>query len=456
MTDQGSNQKTKRKSLKNIKSGLISRSLSLAKLTVGAGASLAGRKVKSFLQNNSTDSEKKQELWRSFLQDQARTWADELGELKGSLMKAGQMLSILGEHFLPPEVNQSLKTLQNDSPPVDWDRMKKILEKQLPLEALEEIEIEEQALASASLGQVHRARIKATGQSIVLKIQYPGVDRAIESDIKAIRQFLNLLKIAPIEGSLEPVLSELKEMLRQETDYEYEVQLMARYRSLLKDDPRFIIPQFIPRYSSQKVIAMSFERGLKADDPLVQALPQERRNRLALNFLELYFKEIFEWRFLQTDPHLGNYRLRLDPGGTDRIVLFDFGATKEFNAAFMAKYKLLVKNLVVNQEQVKQTCLDFGFIKPDDDPKLVELFISLSFETVEPFEGGVYDWKKTDLPQRITQGAFKLAQGYPLRTPPQEFLFLNRKTAGVFIFLSVLGAQINSRDLILKYLNRAD
>ena len=304
MTDQGSSQKTKRKSLRNIKSGLISRSLSLAKLTVGAGASLAGRKVKSFRQNNSTDSEKKQELWKSFLQDQARTWAEELGELKGSLMKAGQMLSILGEHFLPPEVNQSLKTLQNDSPPVDWDRMKKILEKQLPLEVLAELEIEEQALASASLGQVHRARIKATGQSIVLKIQYPGVDRAIESDIKAIRQFLNLLKIAPIEGSLEPVLSELKEMLRQETDYEYEVQLMARYRSLLKDDPRFIIPQFFSRYSSQKVIAMSFERGLKADDPLVQALPQERRNRLALNFLELYFKEIFEWRFLQTDPHL--------------------------------------------------------------------------------------------------------------------------------------------------------
>ncbi len=438
----------KQKTIKNIKSGFLSRSLSLAKLTVGAGASLATQKVSNFLKNK----EERDEAWIKYLTSQAQIFSKELGELKGSLMKAGQMLSVLGEHFLPPEVNNYLKTLQNDTPSMEWSQIKNILEKQLGPELLKELEIETEALACASLGQVHRARIKETGASIVLKIQYPGVDKAINSDIKAIKNFLNLIKVFPIDGSLDSVLEEMKEMLIQEMDYQYEVRLMEKYRELLKKDSRYIVPKYFSRYSSTKIIAMSFERGLKADDPLIQSLSQERRNRLSSHFLELYFKEIFQWRFIQTDPHLGNYRLRIDPSGQDQIVLFDFGATKEFGEDFMLNYKKLIRSLVTQNEEFEEACYNLDFLKKNDNPEFVQIFKKLSYETVEPFGPEVYDWKKTDLPRRITDGAIKMVKEFPLRTPPRELLFLNRKTAGVFIFLSVLGAKLEARTLLMQYL----
>src|SRR5690606_19398227 len=118
------------------------------------------------------------------LQNQAALLSNELGELKGSLMKAGQMLSMYGEHFLPPEANALLKSLQQDSRPLLWEAIEPHLKKYLPEEKLAELEIEKDALACASLGQVHRARIKATGEMICLKIQYPQVDKAIDSDLK--------------------------------------------------------------------------------------------------------------------------------------------------------------------------------------------------------------------------------------------------------------------------------
>ncbi len=432
--------------------GLLSRSFSLAKLTVGAGTQLAAHKVKTLMHGPQKSHEAKAEDWKNFLIEQSRRFSGEIGELKGSLMKAGQMLSVVGEHFLPAEVNEELKRLQNDSPPVEWDSIYQILVRELGVERLAELEIEKESLASASLGQVHRARIKATGQSIVLKIQYPGVDQVIESDIKAIRHFLGLLQIFPVEGSLEPILDEIKEMLRQETQYDHEIQLMEKYRKSLGDDPRFVIPVVLPFFCSKKVIAMTYERGLKADDPLVQSLSQERRNRLAVSFLDLFFKEVFQWHFVQTDPHLGNYRLRLDPAGGDRIVLLDFGATKAFSAPFMAQYLQLVQSLVLEPHRVTDICYQLGFLKAEDDPRLIELFRDLTLATVEPFSGVEYDWKRTDLPDRLTQGALEIARRYPLRTPPREFLFLNRKTAGVFVFLSVLGAKISTRELILRYL----
>ncbi len=441
-------EKKKPKTIKSIKSGFLTRGFSLAKLTVGAGASLATQKVTSFLKNKAD----RDEAWLQYLSSQAQIFSKELGELKGSLMKVGQMLSVLGEHFLPPEVNNYLKTLQNDTPAMEWPKIKKILDEQIGEIVLSELEIETEALASASLGQVHRARIKKTGASIVLKIQYPGIDKAINSDIKAIKNFLTLIKVVPIEGSLDEILIELKEMLIQEMDYEQEVVLMEKYRKLLGNDSRYVIPVHYPQYSSKKIIAMSFERGLKADDPIIQALNQDRRNNLSKAFLELYFKEIFEWNFIQTDPHFGNYRLRLDPSGKDQIVLFDFGATKQFDKEFMKSYKELVRSLATKHEDFEKVCFKLGFLKETDKPELGSLFKKLSFETIEPFGPDVYDWKNTDLPKRLVDGAIKMTKEFPLRTPPKEFLFLNRKTAGVFIFLSVLGAKFESRTLLLKYL----
>lgn len=451
--------------LNKIKTSMFSRGLSLAKLTVQAGASVASHGVTSILKNQ----EAKEESWRQLLKNQASLLSSELGELKGSLMKAGQMLSMYGEHFLPPEANALLKSLQQDSPALKWEAIEPHLKKYLSAERLAELDIEKEALACASMGQVHRAKVKATGEMICLKIQYPNVDKAIDSDLKAIRTLMNTLKLLPQDLNMDAVFAEVRDMLVQETNYELEAQLTQDFGARLAGDSRFVVPKVYPQYSGPKVLATSFERGLRVDDPLIQNLSQERRNKLALNFLDLYFKEIFEWGVVQTDPHNGNYKIRIDPQGHDQLVLLDFGATRAYDEGFLMPYRQMVKGSLLNDKnRFTQAALQLRFIHENDDPSLKKVFEEFCFETVEPFlehsdprnlnnrvnEQGVYDWKETDLPQRLSRKVFQIMREFHVRTPPREIIFLDRKTGGVFIFLSVLKAKVRGRDTIMKYIER--
>lgn len=413
----------------------------------------------------------KNENWKRLLQGQAALLSSELGELKGSLMKAGQMLSMYGEHFLPPEANELLRSLQSDSPPLSWSAIEPIINKHLPPEKRELLEIEKEAFASASMGQVHRARVKATGEMIALKIQYPLVDKAIDSDLRAIRFLLNTLKLLPKDLNLDPLFAEVRDMLIQETDYEKEALLTEEFYERLRHDSRFVVPRVLREFSSPKILATSFERGLRVDDPLIQSLSQERRNKLALNFLDLYFQEIFDWGVVQTDPHSGNYRIRINPQGHDQLVLFDFGATRSYSSDFLFSYQRMLKGSLLNNPALfTQSALDLKFIYPEDEVELKKIFEEFCFETVEPFitfddprnkmqqiaPDGTYDWKNTDLPQRLSKKVIQIIRKHAWRTPPKEIIFLDRKTGGVFIFLSVLGAKIRGRDLLLKYLERVD
>lgn len=435
------------KKLNKIKSSVLSRGLSLAKLTVNTGTSLAAHGLNTIL---SSDQEKA-DKWKQFLASRAGELTEQIGMLKGSVMKAGQLLSMYGEHFLPKEANELLKSLQSQSPPVDWPHMDKILSSQLSQEKRGQLEIDPNSIGSASLGQVHRAHIQNTGEWIALKIQYPDIDKAIDSDLKAIRSLLALLKILPKSARTDHLFAEVRTMLLQEIDYVQEAQATIHYRDRLNLNHDFIVPKVYPEFSNAKILATSYEKGLSADDPAVQSLSQDRRNNLAQIFLELYFLELFEWGIVQTDAHLGNYKIRLNLDGDDQLVLLDFGAVRTYSKEFLLPYyRMIHAGLMQNREALRKAASELKFIQPNDDPQLVQLFEEFCRLTIEPFLGQEFDWKNTDLPSRATKKAFEIMQRFSLRAPPQEILFLDRKTGGVFIFLSVLGAKINARDLLLE------
>ncbi len=445
--------KKKPAKLNQIKSSLFARSFSVAKMGLGAGLKYAGTKI-----TNSPFDE--------FLTGQAITMTKEFGELKGSLMKAGQMLSMYGEYFFPPQANQVLKSLQSDSPPVIWSKMQEHLEEYLSADLLNELEIDPESIGSASLGQVHKARIIKTNEVIALKIQYPDVDKAVDSDLKALKTLLKLSRILPEGLDLDPIFKEIKTMLEQELDYQQEADATKLYQKKVADDKRFVVPKVFDRYSNKKVLATEYIDGLKADHPLVQNLSQKRRNQLAENFLELYLKEIFVWNIVQTDPHLGNYKIQLDPLGNDRVVLLDFGACRTFSKFFIDAYRHMIKGSVeYNEPLFFNASRALGFIKDTDSAEYIKTFSTFCYETVEPFwdpkdgrntsgkvkADGTYNWKQTDLPGRVVKKAMQF-KNFDLRSPPQEILFLDRKTGGVFIFLSVLGADINGRKIIEPFL----
>lgn len=428
------------KKLVKIKTSVLSRSLSLAKLGLNAGLKYASTKIT----NSPLDD---------FLNSQALSITKEFGELKGSVMKAGQMLSMYGEHFLPAEANKVLKTLQSESQSIEWSIMRQHLENYLDANLIDELEINPEPIGCASLGQVHLATIKSTQEKIALKIQYPDVDKAIDSDVAALKKILSLSKIIPAGIDLTTVFEEIKIMLRHELDYTLEAQQTLSYQELIGHDQRYVVPRLFHKYSNAKVLATEYIEGLKPDHSLIQGLSEDRRNQLAKNFLELYFREIFDWNFVQTDPHLGNYKIQIDSLGKDRLVLLDFGATKEFENSFMTNYRKMIKGAIIEDLKIfMEGASKLGFIIDSDSEEYIKVFQNFCYETVEPFKTKTpYNWKTTDLPKRIVKKAIQF-KNFNLRTPPRDLLFLDRKTAGVFTFLSVLGANINARNIVDPYL----
>jgi predicted unusual protein kinase regulating ubiquinone biosynthesis (AarF/ABC1/UbiB family) len=449
----------KNNNLSSIKSSVFSRNFSLFKLSLSSGIKGATYMLGQFAQLSEQPSHEARMKW---LTSQADMLVKELGQLKGSIMKVGQMLSVYGEHFLPPEVNQILKKLQNQSPPLNWSEIDKCVKAQLTPEQLAKVKINPQALACASLGQVHLAEYQ--NQKIALKVQYPKVDQAIDSDLKTMRFIFGALKILPQqEQALDALFNEVRTMLHQEVDYTQELNFTQDYAKMVAGDSRFIVPKVYPEISTQKVLATSFEEGVALDSLEVQRLSQERRDKLAMSFLDLYLRELLQFGTVQTDPHFGNYKVRLDPNGeNDQWVLLDFGAVRNFPKTFMRSYAKLVRGSILeNPELLLQGAAEIGFVKASDPEELKQIFVEFCYLMVEPFQlkdgkSQVYDWGTSDIPGRTVRKATALIKTFHARIPPREIVFLDRKSAGTFTVLAKLRAQLDAHELLMKYLAIAE
>ncbi len=371
---------------------------------------------------------------------------DEIGRLKGSAMKVGQALSIYGEHLLPKEINDRLKRLQQDSPPLAWPAIEAVMLQELGQDRLNELEVEHEPTAAASIGQVHRAIEKSSGQVMAIKVQYPGVDSAIDSDLKLLKFIFTMTEIVPRGPRMDMIFAEIREMFAQEIDYRFELNFGHKFHELLQSDSRYLVPRGDSRYSTQKILSTPFVVGHRIDSPEVQGLSLERRNRLGQAYFELYLRELFEFKLMQTDPHLGNYLVQIDSEGqNDKLVLFDFGAVRTIPNEFLKHYvKLIEGGLNRNERQIEVGGRGLKLLLPEDPIELVRDYVDLSLSLMEPFDG-VYEWGSTDLPQRVAAKVTNVAFNYKLRAPPRELVFLDRKLGGVFIFLSVLKCQLDAR-----------
>lgn len=460
---------SEKKTLDKIKSGILSRGFALARVAASAGVQTATHALTTVLDSEDRRAQK----FRELLVAQAGKLTTELGQLKGSLMKVGQQLSIYGERFLPPEVNQILKQLQSQSPPMSWPAISAVLEKELGADRLAKLTVETEPAAAASLGQVHRAVIRATGETIALKIQYPGVAEAIDSDLKALRSFLALSALLPKGPDVDVFFEEVRTMLHQETDYEQEARWTSQFGEWLARDARYAVPKVFSEFSTARVLATSWEEGVAADGPEVHGLSQERRDRLGQIFLELYLRELMEFHTVQSDPHFGNYRVRIGSavdGSEDRMVLLDFGAVRQLPETFLSPYIAMTFG-AYRQDRIEiiRAAQKLGFLRPDDGPERVDPFIDLCLLIGEPFhsratcqpEGvaffddeGRYDWGNSDLPSRVVRAGTKILFHIKSRTPPREAIFNDRKISGVFIFVSSLGARLHSAKILERALSK--
>jgi predicted unusual protein kinase regulating ubiquinone biosynthesis (AarF/ABC1/UbiB family) len=451
-----------------LKTRPFERNLALTKLGFGAGSSIVAHSIRNIFRGNIS----RDEANRGFYQKQAQVLADELGQLKGSVMKAGQMLSLYGQYFLPEEAVEVLSTLQDDTPAVSWKYVSPVLVQQLGRERLRELDIDEEPIAAASLGQAHRARRRSDGLELVVKIQYPGVADAIDSDIRTLSRLLLMSRLTPKGLDIGPIFAELREMLVQEVDYVAERRFTEDFARRLADDPRFAVPRVLGEYSSARVLTTSYESGCSGRAPAVQRLSQARRDRLGEAFIELFLTEFFDWGLVQTDPHFGNYRFRIDDDGKDdRIVLLDFGATRRFERKFVKSYTCIVRGAIEQDVKlIERGATEIGLIKAGFPKAAMQAFAEMCETIVEPFtdpsEGripqallnrnGDYRWGESDLPMRAAQAGAKNALSVHFRVPPREIVFLHRRLAGVFIMLAQLRSEFSARQALLDALSRLD
>jgi len=448
----------------SIKTGSFERRLSLTKAGLIVGTKMAGHMTSSLF----SGKEKRALKRKKVLSEQAHFLVRELGKLKGSVVKIGQVMALYGEHFLPPEVTEALHTLEENTLALDWSIIRGVLYEQLGAQRMSELDIEEEPIGTASLGQVHRARILTTDEIICLKVQYPGVAQAIDADLDAVAQILRLARVVTFGPAFDDWLEEVRVMMHREVDYKLEAKTTEHFGELLKGDNRYIVPQVYFDYSTENVISTSFEEGENVSSPRVAALSQNRRNEIAKSSLSLFLQELFIWHEIQTDPNFGNYRVRIsEDGKSDKIVLLDFGAVQKYPSSFIDPLCQMICSAYHNDiDGVIKGGVALQFMSQDWPQSVLYEFAEVCIAVLEPLakervdvvgeaynDLGEYCWRDSDLPSRIAKRAAVSAISRYFKIPPKEFVFLNRKLVGVYTFISVLNGQFNGGDLLLSHVN---
>ncbi|MFT6310921.1 MAG: putative unusual protein kinase regulating ubiquinone biosynthesis (AarF/ABC1/UbiB family) [Porticoccus sp.] len=447
--------------LTRIKSKRLERRLSVSIAGLRAGGAIAlGRSTDWLLKADERKSKRK-----FVLAKEAKRFANELGKLKGSYVKIGQMLALFGEHLLPKELTAALHELEHQTVALDWPIIETALTEELG-DILGELLIEPEPLACASIGQVHRAKIIATGEEICLKVQYPGVEETIDSDFSDVVAMLKLANWLKTSRNLDLLLEDIRKLLHEETDYQREAMMTVNMANLLKGDKRYQVPAVHQRFSTKKIIALEFIEGLEVTASNVQELPLARRNKLAKAMLDLLMKEIFEWGVLQTDPNFGNYRIK-SSSNSDKLVLLDFGAVRAFDNSFLNPLRATITGAYHNDKvAVVQGVIDLKCIDECHPKSVQESFAEFCMGLLEPlredFDGvssdwineqGEYCWAKSKLIRRAAKQAAKSSFSLHFTVPPQEFALIARKLTGVFTFIVVLDAEFNGHDILKNYVD---
>ncbi len=464
MANDTSKPSNNKQSIDSLKTSGFDRRMSIAKTSLNIGRRWAGNSVSGMFLNKEARTARNQ----AFMEAQASYLASELGKLKGSVVKIGQMLAIYGEHILPPEITRALQTLNDDTATLTWPTIEQTL-RQLLGEKLNELDVDPVPIGTASLAQVHRATVLATGEQVVLKIQYPGVADAINSDLALFKRLLKVSNIVPQTRALDAWFEEIRDLLHHEVDYEAEAATTERFYDRLSNDPRYIVPKINRNYSKKRLLCMSYEPGITVVSEALQLLPHERRSAIGQAAIEIMMQEIFVWGEMQTDPNFGNYLVRVSEStdDIDKLVLLDFGAIRQFDSNLLTIARgLLRAGYHHNHQAMILAMTGYDFFDSMSD-KVRSDIASLFLLATEPFsdpeknddiptdcldEQNRYIWANSKLHSRLSTKATRAMQSFEFNLPPKEFMFISRKFIGAYTFLTVLDAHTNPNTLVKPYL----
>ncbi len=363
-------------------------------------------------------------------------------DLRGAAMKLGQLLSLQGEGMLPPRLREALAQLQNHAHFMPEAQVRQVLVREYGRDWKSRFaEFDFEPLAAASIGQVHAATAR-DGRDLALKLQYPGVERSIDGDVDNLALLLRSLRLVPAGFDLEAVVPELKEELRREADYAREARSQEQYRALVGDDPGVLVPHVHADLSTRRVLACDRVRALPIEDLRSPEHPQRRRDEIGAKLLRLVFRELFEFRFVQTDPNFANY---LFEPKHERVALLDFGAVRSFSKHFAGRYaELIAATVAKDTEAVESLANGLGLLRGDETPEAREAFARLCERVAEPLRSSApYDFASSTLAREVRELGIEAYTRRGLHAPSTELIFLHRKLAGTYLLLAHIGARVD-------------
>lgn len=376
-----------------------------------------------------------------------------LCRMRGAALKMGQMLSIQDESLLPPALTKALQKVRQGADAMPKTQLEKQLKSQLGDLWRDRFEtFDELPFAAASIGQVHRAKIRDGDQvkDVVVKVQYPGVANSIESDLQNLTMLVKMTGFAPKGLFIDNVIRVGRDELKVECDYVREMENQLRFKELVENDPilsreRFVVPDVVTDLSTAEILTTEYARGGTIDKVL--NLDQDERNRIGRHIFYLTIQELFVWQFMQTDPNWGNF---LYDVGTRTTTLIDFGAAREYPKSFVDGYLRIVWcNANRDEETLLKLSHKMGFLTGQENAIMMEAHTQSGFTLGEPFATDEpFDFRGSNISSRLSAQSSAFMQ-HRLTPPPEEVYTLHRKLAGAFMLCIKLGAKVKCRDLLV-------
>ncbi|SDE16196.1 ABC1 kinase family protein [Auraticoccus monumenti] len=387
-----------------------------------------------------------QELSEEMRRQTAQQVFTVLGELKGGAMKMGQAMSLF-EAVLPDDVAEPyrvhLKRLQDSAPPMPASRVQAVLRAELgPQWRARFRSFDNRPAASASIGQVHRG-VWEDGRAVAVKVQYPGADEALRSDLKQMSRLASL--VAPLAPGMDvrSLAAELTERIAEEVDYELEAASQQQAAVGFEGDPEFLVPHVLQHTS--RVMVSEWVEGVSL--ATVADWPEDERNEAALRYVRFLFAGPSRVGLLHADPHPGNFKVLPD----GRLGVIDFGLVARLPDGLPADMGRLLRLCASGDAATVTAGLrDLGFVTGDVDPQ--ELFDYLS-PFVEPARVEEFhftrEWMREQFARVNASRTSDVARRLAL---PPSYLLIHRVWMGGIAVLSQLDASERFADVLEEFL----